>query len=226
MKTTATVYGDIYKQAGSPKAVRGLVTNVSNYNAVCSISPNCSSSQDSSLSFSSPLAPLFPYPVRREQTLTPIKYNVSEPFNYTDPNPNWDESKFHAALAPELDNASFPAHFIVDTGRSGAQPAGRLEWGHWCNIKDAGFGIRPSSDTPTELLDAFVWVKPGGEGDGTSDETAARYDEMCSSESSVVPAPEAGEWFQEYFEMLIKNADPPFGKGACKPKKGKKPKKA
>ena len=122
--------------------------------------------------------------------------------NYTDPNPNWDESKFHAALAPHLTNASFPAHFIVDTGRSGAQPAGRLEWGHWCNIKDAGFGIRPSSDTPTDLLDAFVWVKPGGEGDGTSDEDAVRYDEMCSSESSVVPAPEAGEWWVPPFPCL------------------------
>ncbi|KAL2114653.1 hypothetical protein VUR80DRAFT_2633 [Thermomyces stellatus] len=181
LNTTATVYGDIYKEAGSPKAVRGLVTNVSNYNA----------------------------------------YNSSEPLNYTDVNPNWDESKFHASLAPYLTNASFPAHFIVDTGRSGAQPAGRLEWSHWCNIKDAGFGIRPSSDTPTELLDAFVWVKPGGESDGTSDEDAVRYDEMCSSESSLVPAPEAGEWFQEYFETLIRNADPPF-KTKCKAKKRSK----
>lgn len=113
----------------------------------------------------------------------------------------------------------------MDTGRSGAQPGGRAEWGHWCNIKDSGFGIRPSSDTPTELLDAFVWVKPGGEGDGTSDEDAVRYDEMCSSESSVVPAPEAGSWFQEYFELLIRNADPPF-KTECKTKKAKRSKKA
>jgi cellulose 1,4-beta-cellobiosidase len=29
----ATLYGDLYKSAGSPKAVRGLVTNVANYNA-------------------------------------------------------------------------------------------------------------------------------------------------------------------------------------------------
>lgn len=157
----------------------------------------------------------------RPPKLISHKYNSSEPLNYTDVNPNWDESKFHASLAPYLTNASFPAHFIVDTGRSGAQPAGRLEWSHWCNIKDAGFGIRPSSDTPTELLDAFVWVKPGGESDGTSDEDAVRYDEMCSSESSLVPAPEAGEWFQEYFETLIRNADPPF-KTKCKAKKRSK----
>ncbi|SPN99810.1 related to exoglucanase 2 precursor [Cephalotrichum gorgonifer] len=176
LNATATIYGDLYKKAGSPKAVRGLATNVSNYNP----------------------------------------YNTTEPLAYTDPNPNWDESKYHAAIAPYLEDVGFPAHFIVDQGRSGAQPAGRLEWGHWCNIKDTGFGIRPTSDTPTELLDAFVWVKPGGEGDGTSDETATRYDEMCRSDSSLVPAPEAGSWFQEYFEMLIENANPPFGKNHCK----------
>ena len=34
LEPTAAVYGDIYKEAGSPKAVRGLVTNVSNYNPV------------------------------------------------------------------------------------------------------------------------------------------------------------------------------------------------
>ena len=32
-------------------------------------------------------------------------------------------------------------------------------------------------------------------------------------------APEAGSWFQEYFEMLIENANPPFEKSECKPKK-------
>lgn len=71
-----------------------------------------------------------------------------------------------------------------------------------------------------------MWVKPGGEGDGTSDEDAVRYDESCRSDSSFVPAPEAGDWFQEYFEMLIENADPPFETGSdCKPK-GKKGNKA
>lgn len=34
LEPTAEVYGDIYAQAGSPKAVRGGVTNVSNYNPV------------------------------------------------------------------------------------------------------------------------------------------------------------------------------------------------
>jgi cellulose 1,4-beta-cellobiosidase len=99
---------------------------------------------------------------------------------------------------------------LLGIGRSGQQPAGRDSWSEWCNIKDTGFGIRPSTQTDSETLDAYVWVKPGGEADGTSDTTATRYDEHCSSTSSMQPAPEAGEWFQAYFERLIELADPPF----------------
>lgn len=33
LEPTATLYGELYRAAGSPKAVRGLVTNVSNFNA-------------------------------------------------------------------------------------------------------------------------------------------------------------------------------------------------
>ena len=49
--------------------------------------------------------------------------------------------------------------------RNGVQPTAQLEWGHWCNLKGAGFGVRPTTNTGDVLADAFVWVKPGGEGD-------------------------------------------------------------
>ena len=142
-------------------------------------------------------------------------YRLASPPNYTDPNPNYDESRFHAAITPYLEAAGFPAHFIVDQGRSGQQPGGRVEWGHWCNVRNSGFGTRPVINTGAEEglaenLDAIVWVKPGGEGDGTSDPNAERFDETCVSESSVTPAPEAGAWFQEYFELLLRNAVPSF----------------
>jgi cellulose 1,4-beta-cellobiosidase len=91
-----------------------------------------------------------------------------------------------------------------------AHPAGQTEWGHWCNAKGTGFGVRPTSQTGHELLDAFVWVKPGGESDGTSDTSAARYDYHCGLSDSLQPAPEAGTWFQAYFEQLLTNANPPF----------------
>ncbi|KAI8167002.1 1,4-beta-D-glucan cellobiohydrolase CEL6A [Colletotrichum sp. SAR 10_70] len=170
LQPTATLYADVYKKAGSPKAVRGLVTNVSNFNG----------------------------------------WNLTSAPSYTTPNNNYDESKFHAALTPMLKTAGYPANYLVDQGRSGKQPTGQQIWGDWCNVKDAGFGARPTVKTGIDTLDAIVWVKPGGESDGTSNSSATRYDEKCSSGSSFTPAPEAGTWFQEYFEMLIKNADPAF----------------
>ncbi len=108
-----------------------------------------------------------------------------------------------------LRTAGMPNHAIVDTGRNGVQGL-REEWGNWCNFNGAGFGIRPSSDTGLELADAFVWVKPGGESDGTSDTSANRYDSYCGKPDAYKPSPEAGTWNQDYFEMLIENANPPF----------------
>jgi hypothetical protein len=44
----------------------------------------------------------------------------------------------------------------------------------------------------SSLVDAFVWVKPGGESDGTSDTSATRYDSFCGLEDAFKPSPEAG----------------------------------
>ncbi|KAI2778376.1 1, 4-beta cellobiohydrolase [Daldinia loculata] len=114
-------------------------------------------------------------------------------------------TKFSAALK----TAGFPEHAIVDTGRN-AVTGLREEWGDWCNVKGAGFGVRPTADTGLELADAFVWGKPGGESDGTSDSSATRYDSFCGKPDAYKPSPEAGEWNQPYFEELLKNAKPQF----------------
>lgn len=166
----ATMFGDLYKAAGSPAAVRGLATNVSNYNAW--FSAICAS--------------------------------------YTSPNPTCDEKKFVNAFAPLLAAAGFPAHFITDSSRNGVQPTSQLAWGDWCNVIGTGFGIRPTAQTGDALLDAFVWIKPGGECDGTSNTSAVRYDAHCGLADSLKPAPEAGQWFQAYFEQLLVNANPSF----------------
>lgn len=76
--------------------------------------------------------------------------------------------------------------------------------------RGTGFGLRPSSNTGLEIEDAFVWVKPGGESDGTSDTSATRYDFHCGQSDSLKPAPEAGTWFEAYFEQLLTNANPAF----------------
>ncbi|KAF8665661.1 hypothetical protein AX16_000114 [Volvariella volvacea WC 439] len=166
---TATLFAEVLRNAGPGARVRGLATNVSNYN----------------------------------------HYNSTNREPYTEWNNSWNEQLYAQQLAPHLVAAGFPAHFIIDQGRSG-QTGIRAEWGYWCNIKDAGFGIRPTTDTGDALVDAIVWVKPGGESDGTSDTQAERFDEMCIGPNAHTPAPEAGEWFNEYVIELVKRADPPL----------------
>ncbi|KAF9531317.1 cellobiohydrolase-like protein II precursor [Crepidotus variabilis] len=120
-----------------------------------------------------------------------------------------DEKRYVSLFSAALKTAGFPNYAIVDTGRNAVQGL-RDEWGDWCNVNGAGFGVRPTSSTGDSQTDAFVWVKPGGESDGTSDSTANRYDSFCGKADAYKPAPEAGTWNQAYFEMLLKNAIPQF----------------
>ncbi|KAF5373610.1 hypothetical protein D9758_000872 [Tetrapyrgos nigripes] len=163
----AQLFNSLYTSAGSPKFVRGLATNVANYNALSASSPD------------------------------PI----------TQGNSNYDEIHYINALSPLL--TSFPAHFIVDQGRSGVQNI-RQQWGDWCNVKAAGFGMRPTLNTGSSLIDSIVWVKPGGECDGTSDSSSPRFDSHCALSDAFQPAPEAGTWFQAYFQQLVSAANPPL----------------
>ncbi|CAE6495446.1 unnamed protein product [Rhizoctonia solani] len=119
-----------------------------------------------------------------------------------------DELKYINDLAPYLKKVGFPTNFIVDQGRAGNQKAARGD-DSWCNFKYAGFGLRPAVTTHP-LVDAVVWVKPGGESDGTSDTSSPRYDTTCTSPTSFVPSPEAGDWSPEIFRLLVEQANPSF----------------
>ena len=142
----AKLFASIYKDAGKPAALRGLATNVANYNA----------------------------------------WSLSSAPPYTQGASIYDEKSFIHAMGPLLEQNGWPgAHFITDQGRSGKQPTGQIQWGDWCNSKGTGFGIRPSANTGDSLLDAFVWVKPGGESDGTSDTSATRYDYHCGASAAL-----------------------------------------
>ncbi|KAH8149395.1 uncharacterized protein LAJ45_06474 [Morchella importuna] len=168
-KLFAEVLGMANSNSTTEAKVRGLATNVSNYNAYIA--------------------------VPRE--------------NFTEWSNSWDESHYVNSLAPYLEAEGFPAHFIIDQGRAGKLGI-RQEWGQWCNVKGAGFGALPTTETNDTLVDALVWVKPGGESDGTSNSTSPRFDEMCVSAVADVPAPEAGAWFNEFTRTLVKNANPPL----------------
>lgn len=67
-------------------------------------------------------------------------YSAVTPDPITSGNPNYDEQHYINALAPLLINASFPAFFLVDQSRSGAQNI-RNAWSDWCNIWVSGCGI-------------------------------------------------------------------------------------
>ena len=86
-----------------------------------------------------------------------------------------------------------PNYAIIDTGRNAVQGL-RDAWGDWNNADGADFGVRPTSNTCGFPTDAFVWDKPGGESDGTSDSSATRYDSFCGlgMPSSQPPRPVHG----------------------------------
>lgn len=144
-----------------------------------------------------------------------------------------DERRYVAAW-----RSAFPDKgIIIDTSRNGWRPTSdgspiekRAHRGNWCNVSGAGIGERPRA-SPAPGVDAYVWVKPPGESDGTSDPGATtpndegkRFDKMCGTAAVVRPyskgrpiptdalggAPHAGHWFHDHFLMLVKNATPPL----------------
>jgi endoglucanase len=80
------------------------------------------------------------------------------------------------------------AHFVIDTSRNGRGPAHT-----WCNPKGRGLGARPTTETGNPLVDAFLWIKPPGESDGT-----------CNG------GPTAGRWWPKHALGLARRANPPL----------------
>jgi cellulose 1,4-beta-cellobiosidase len=161
------------------------------------------------------------------------------------------ELPFAQAFRQELVNQGWNSidpgiGMLIDTSRNGwggaARPAGpssstdldtfvnesridrRIHKGNWCNQAGAGLGERPQA-APQPGIDAYVWVKPPGESDGSSElienDEGKGFDQMCdptyggnarngNSPSGALPdAPLSGHWFQAQFEELLANAWPP-----------------
>ncbi|KAI3319330.1 glycoside hydrolase family 6 protein [Xylariaceae sp. AK1471] len=124
-----------------------------------------------------------------------------------------NEQRFVNILAAALQKRgmpSFATHAILDTSRNAVNGL-RWDWDEWCNVNGAGLGVRPSGQTGDEALDAFVWVKRPGESDGASAVGSENGEgKGCTAKSAVRPAPARDVWFQEFFEMLVRNARPAF----------------
>ncbi|MFJ9710956.1 glycoside hydrolase family 6 protein [Streptomyces sp. NPDC101234] len=160
-----------------------------------------------------------------------------------------DELSFAQAFRTELVSVGFNSGIgmLIDTSRNGwggsARPAGpgpttsvdayvdggrydrRIHVGNWCNQAGAGLGERPQA-SPAAGIDAYVWMKPPGESDGSSsaipNDEGKGFDQMCdptytgnarngNNMSGALPnAPLSGHWFSAQFQQLMANAYPPL----------------
>ncbi|MGW3571037.1 glycoside hydrolase family 6 protein [Streptomyces sp. NPDC000941] len=158
-----------------------------------------------------------------------------------------DEQSFAQAFRQELVNVGLPSNIgaLIDTSRNGwggsARPSGpgaktdvdtyvnggrydrRIHIGNWCNQSGAGLGERPKA-APAAGIDAYVWMKPPGESDGSSssipNDEGKGFDQMCdpsytgnprngNNKSGALPnSPLSGHWFSAQFQELLKNAYP------------------
>ncbi|GAB2901278.1 glycoside hydrolase family 6 protein [Streptomyces mayteni] len=107
----------------------------------------------------------------------------------------------------------------------GSRLDGRIQAGNWCNQSGAGLGARPTA-APASGIDAYVWIKPPGESDGSSsaipNDEGKGFDRMCdptyqgnprnnNNPSGALPnAPLSGHWFSAQFQQLMTNAYPPL----------------
>ena len=166
---------------------------------------------------------------------------------WIDYNPYVDELSFAQAFRLELIRQGFSSEIgmLIDTSRNGwggpnrptaASTAADLNTridasridrrghlGNWCNQAGAGLGERPRAN-PEPGIDAYVWVKPPGESDGSStlipNDEGKGFDRMCdptyggnprnnNNPTTALPgAPISGAWFSAQFRQLMANAYP------------------
>ena len=160
-----------------------------------------------------------------------------------------DELTYAQAFRNRAVQVGFPSNIgmLIDTSRNGwggaARPTGpstaadlnaridasridrRIHKGNWCNPSGAGLGERPRA-APATGIDAYVWIKPPGESDGSSslipNDEGKGFDRMCdptyggnprnnnNMTGSLPNAPLSGHWFPAQFQQLLQNAFPPL----------------
>jgi cellulose 1,4-beta-cellobiosidase len=220
---SATQFAEAARAEGAtPANVHGFITNTANYSAL------------------------------RETNFTindTVNGQTVRQSTWVDWNRYVDELSFAQAFRQQLVSAGFPSGIgmLIDTSRNGwggsARPTGpgpqtsvdeyinggridrRIHVGNWCNQSGAGLGERPQS-APESGIDAYVWIKPPGESDGSSEfienDEGKGFDRMCDptyegnprnnyNRSGALPdSPLSGHWFPAQFQELMRNAYPPL----------------
>ncbi|GAA2883454.1 glucanase [Actinoplanes cyaneus] len=217
---TADIMLEAAKASGSVNNVTGFITNTANYSALREpyIQPSVTVGGQS---------------IRQSKWIDWNQYS--------------DELTFAQAFRTKLVSIGFNNNIgmLIDTSRNGwggsARPTAaststnvdtyvnesridrRIHAGNWCNQSGAGIGERPKA-APEAGIDAYVWVKPPGESDGSStlipNDEGKGFDRMCdptytgnarngNSMSGALPnAPISGAWFSAQFQQLMTNAYP------------------
>jgi len=102
-------------------------------------------------------------------------------------------------------------NFVIDTSRNGqgpwTPPAGYPDPQDWCNPPGRGLGLMPTTDTGSELIDAYLWIKIPGESDGECTRGLGPAGTTVDPEWGVID-PGAGEWFPQMALQLARNANP------------------
>ncbi|MFD1718249.1 glycoside hydrolase family 6 protein [Georgenia deserti] len=107
--------------------------------------------------------------------------------------------------AEQLGDLEPETHFVIDSSRNGVGPWDVPEdYEDWCNPLDRGLGVRPTTQTGSDLLDAYLWIKVPGESDGE----CYRGTEGPLDPARGIVDPPAGAWFPEMADELIDNAVP------------------
>jgi len=218
---SADLLAQVAKDSGSVSNVHGFITNTANYGAT--------------------KEPYFTI----DDTVNGTSVRQS---TWVDWNRYVDETSYALGMRQRLVQAGFDSGIgmLIDTSRNGwggaNRPTGpgpktsvdtyvdggrtdrRIHLGNWCNQAGAGLGERPKA-APEAGIDAYVWIKPPGESDGSSTEIpndeGKGFDRMCDPTytgnprnnnhmSGALPnAPLSGHWFSAQFRELLKNANPP-----------------
>jgi endoglucanase len=114
--------------------------------------------------------------------------------------------------ASQLGDTAPRIHYVIDTSRNGQGPWDASATGYpspedWCNPPARGLGLRPTTDTSGDLVDAYLWIKVPGESDGQCLRGTAGPEDP---ERGMIDPP-AGQWFVEMADELIEFAVPPVG---------------
>jgi endoglucanase len=99
---------------------------------------------------------------------------------------NFNTTANETAYGHKLSAALGGKPFVIDTSRNGLGPAPDSAW---CNPPGRALGQPPTGQTGDPLVDAYLWIKPPGESDGS-----------CNG------APAAGVWWPDYALGLARRA--------------------